>query len=728
MKRHCSILLVLMLTLAMMVSTCGEAVRDGAQNADAQLQPVCEAYLRCLQENQGAIEQYNWQSAWQAGQMSEPGRSVAVTDVTGDGVPELIYMQAGANTLVTLRIATCRDGEVTWLYSDDSTYWDGQVGGGYSYYLFKIQGDTALYAYLYPTFESEGHIGFSRFTQTADGTLERSPVCEKIIRAAYSESGYEESVEYRVDGNEAAEDGYLAKEEELKAAITEVFQYSLPAAEGEAFSNRFDLQTIGRAMTCGEAISYLQTLMGDSAPQPEDAAAQTERTQVDAAALPASLNMFLRQFTDWYWDAAGTWQDGFAMEYDSEHAADGSSNILASIVNRVTPSCVDFSLYPGVMPEEYWQADPRGWSVNNWYMLYDGPTVDWVAKNIFNITDEEISALLAQGEEQRLFYREDTPDGGYRYYAPIAGGVGDPMSEVRLTSAEFDGQRYFVTYDVCFAAPGAETSAEERPRSYYAELEYKTIDGADYWSLYRNTSDIPVRPVDAPPADELFTQIPASFSVYGNGAWHETVTIGPDGSFTGHYEDVDAGSGGDGYDGTTYYYDIHGTLTEPAQTDEYTYSFKVGSLVFDGTGGEEWIEDRGGFRMRHVFSDSTFVTEGQQLRLYIPGTPVEALPQSYAPNAWMIQGADQSGAALPVYAIYSDVYDVWWFGEQTAAGTLTVTGDQVNIRSGPGTEHEAIGMVSSGTTLTTTGKTDNWYQVDYDGRQGYIIEDYVAVN
>ena len=106
MKKHCSVLLALVLMLTMTPYTCAAA--EGGQDADAQLQPVCEAYLRCLQENQGAIEQYNWQ----AGQLSVSGRSVAVTDVTGDGIPELVYMQAGDNTLVTLRIATCRDGEL----------------------------------------------------------------------------------------------------------------------------------------------------------------------------------------------------------------------------------------------------------------------------------------------------------------------------------------------------------------------------------------------------------------------------------------------------------------------------------------------------------------------------------------------------------------------------------------------------------------------------------------
>ena len=62
------------------------------------------------------------------------------------------------------------------------------------------------------------------------------------------------------------------------------------------------------------------------------------------------------------------------------------------------------------------------------------------------------------------------------------------------------------------------------------------------------------------------------------------------------------------------------------------------------------------------------------------------------------------------------------------SGTLAVNGIDVNIRSGPGTEYQSIGQVSRGTTLTITGKSDNWYQVSYNGGTGYIIEDYVIRN
>ena len=67
-------------------------------------------------------------------------------------------------------------------------------------------------------------------------------------------------------------------------------------------------------------------------------------------------------------------------------------------------------------------------------------------------------------------------------------------------------------------------------------------------------------------------------------------------------------------------------------------------------------------------------------------------------------------------------------GVTAATGTLTVTGNGVNIRSGPGTEYSRLGSVNAGTTLTVTGTSGNWYQVSYNGQTAYIIADYVKMN
>lgn len=93
-------------------------------------------------------------------------------------------------------------------------------------------------------------------------------------------------------------------------------------------------------------------------------------------------------------------------------------------------------------------------------------------------------------------------------------------------------------------------------------------------------------------------------------------------------------------------------------------------------------------------------------------------------NWYMVEYGNSTGYIIEDYV----TIEHGGFYTAVDSGTLSVNGTDVNIRSGPGTEYQSIGSVSSGTTLTITGKSDNWYQVKYNGRSGYIIEDYVIKN
>ena len=45
-----------------------------------------------------------------------------------------------------------------------------------------------------------------------------------------------------------------------------------------------------------------------------------------------------------------------------------------------------------------------------------------------------------------------------------------------------------------------------------------------------------------------------------------------------------------------------------------------------------------------------------------------------------------------------------------------------NVRTGPGTEYNVIDTVDAGKEMRTTGSTDGWSRVEYDGRTGYISD------
>lgn len=62
------------------------------------------------------------------------------------------------------------------------------------------------------------------------------------------------------------------------------------------------------------------------------------------------------------------------------------------------------------------------------------------------------------------------------------------------------------------------------------------------------------------------------------------------------------------------------------------------------------------------------------------------------------------------------------------SGTLTII-SEANVRSGPGTSYDVLGIAAVGDTLTITGYTStNWYQVEYEGEIGYIAGNLVSAN
>ncbi len=61
-----------------------------------------------------------------------------------------------------------------------------------------------------------------------------------------------------------------------------------------------------------------------------------------------------------------------------------------------------------------------------------------------------------------------------------------------------------------------------------------------------------------------------------------------------------------------------------------------------------------------------------------------------------------------------------------AAGTGTVTGSYVNVRSGPDTTYSIIGGCASGTNVSILGESGNWYNVSVNGLSGYMSKTYVS--
>lgn len=61
-------------------------------------------------------------------------------------------------------------------------------------------------------------------------------------------------------------------------------------------------------------------------------------------------------------------------------------------------------------------------------------------------------------------------------------------------------------------------------------------------------------------------------------------------------------------------------------------------------------------------------------------------------------------------------------------GTGTITGSDVRMRSGAGTDSKILGTYPKGTKMEVTGVNGNWYAVSYNGQKGYVSADYMSLS
>ena len=63
------------------------------------------------------------------------------------------------------------------------------------------------------------------------------------------------------------------------------------------------------------------------------------------------------------------------------------------------------------------------------------------------------------------------------------------------------------------------------------------------------------------------------------------------------------------------------------------------------------------------------------------------------------------------------------------AESATVTGSDVNMRSGPGTGYPVVNCLPRGTAVTVTDRSNpDWYAVSYDGQSGFMSSRYLEIS
>jgi len=106
----------------------------------------------------------------------------------------------------------------------------------------------------------------------------------------------------------------------------------------------------------------------------------------------------------------------------------------------------------------------------------------------------------------------------------------------------------------------------------------------------------------------------------GVGAWSTDLRILPDGSFSGEYHDSDMGDTGEGYPNGTYYLcSFFGRMSLVEKVDDYCWKLRVDELKKDESQEAEYIDEG----IRYVAADSYGISEGDEMLLCRPGTPLE---------------------------------------------------------------------------------------------------------
>ena len=150
------------------------------------------------------------------------------------------------------------------------------------------------------------------------------------------------------------------------------------------------------------------------------------------------------------------------------------------------------------------------------------------------------------------------------------------------------------------------------------------------------------------PTFEQLSRMEWTFSS-GVGGWSTEMKISGDGSFTGNYHDSEMGETGDDYPyGTVYVSSFSGQMSLLGQADELAWRVQIDKLTPDEAPGQESIDDG----VRYVTDDPYGLTEGDEMLLYLPGTPLDAFTEDMRMWAHLMDQENPS-ASLESWFLYS---------------------------------------------------------------------------
>ena len=116
-----------------------------------------------------------------------------------------------------------------------------------------------------------------------------------------------------------------------------------------------------------------------------------------------------------------------------------------------------------------------------------------------------------------------------------------------------------------------------------------------------------------------------------------------------------------------------------------------------------------------------------------PGTGYAILGAYNAGTKMTITGSSGDWYAVSCNGVKGYVYKQYLSQSGVTASVtemeeeLAVTTAGVNLREGPSTAYTSTRVLSAGVSVTVTGKSGQWYRVNYGGMTGFIHQDYLSL-
>ena len=217
-----------------------------------------QIYLQVLKEHEANIRDYS--QYWQPLDSEEfetnaENHSIALSDVTGDGVPELLFVEKSPSSeeyveYGALNIFTVENGAAKQIYYVD--HWETQVAGGDVYALFQIEGETTLYSCNGMQDEMTNE-DYSRYNVQPDGMLQEEPLMSRLREPNEDYTGTVDTC--TIGGQPATPEEFQTQLDALTSRMSKLLIYNCGAHDDNA--NAAMIAAEADYLTYEEAVALL---------------------------------------------------------------------------------------------------------------------------------------------------------------------------------------------------------------------------------------------------------------------------------------------------------------------------------------------------------------------------------------------------------------------------------------------------------------------------------------